>query len=317
NNGNSGIFISPGGGLITSRGGTQSQLGWIARDGTIAPIAKEARNYSSPRLSPDGHRVAVVVGEQDKTDIWTYDMQTGTFSRLTSTSAASSPTWSPDGSKIYFVGLGDKERFAIWSQAANGGSPAAKVADGRGLVTQVTVAPDGRSLLYTTYDGNSWDIYQVRLDSPGVAVPYLTGATNETASHFSPDGRWVAVASDESGRQEIYIRSYPNPSSKVQISNGGGGEPDWNADGTRVFYNAGTVVMSAKLSMSPDARVIARDTVITSTSTLVGGGIGTGYSVAKDGRFLGLGLKRADYQLVAVPNWRAELEERLAGRGKR
>jgi Tol biopolymer transport system component len=278
-----------------------------------------------PTLSPDGHRVAVVVGEQDKTDIWTYDMQTGTFSRLTtalapalsSGAAASSPSWSPDGSKIYFVGLGDTERFALWSQAANGGSPPEKVADARGLVTQVMVAPDGRSMLYTTYNENSWDIYRVQLDSPGIAIPYLTDATNETGPHFSPDGRWVAVSSNESGRQEVYIRSYPNPSSKVQISTGGGGEPAWSSDGTRVFYNSGRLIMSAKLSMSPNARVIARDTVITSTSALVGGGIGTGYSVAKDGRFLGLGLKKADYQLVVVPNWRAELAQRLAGSAKR
>jgi serine/threonine protein kinase/Tol biopolymer transport system component len=318
NNGNSGIFVSPGGGLVTSRGGTKSQLGWIARDGTVTPIAKEARNYSTPSLAPDGQRIAVVVGEQDKTDIWTYDMQTGTFSRLTSTAAASSPSWSPDGSKIYFVGIGDTERFAIWSQAANGGSPAERVVAARGLVTQVAVAPDGRSILYTTYNENSWDIFRVQLDAAPVAIPYLTDATNETAPHFSPDGRWVAVASNESGREEVYIRSYPNPSSKVQISTGGGAEPAWGADGTRVFYKAtGQVVMSAKLSMSPNARVIARDTVITSTSALVGAGIGTGYNVAKDGRFLGLGLKKDDFQLVVVPNWRAELEERLAGLAKR
>jgi serine/threonine-protein kinase len=317
NNGNSGIFVSPGGSLVTSRGGTKSQMGWIARDGTVTPIAKEARNYSGPRLSPDGHRIAVVVGEQDKTDIWTYDMQTGTFSRLTSVPAASSPSWSPDGSKIFFVGLGDKERFAIWSQRADGGSPAEKVTDARGLTTQVVVAHDGRSLVYTTYNENSWDIFRVQLDSARAAVPYLTSESNETAPIFSPDGRWVAMESSESGRQEIYLRSYPDPSSKVQISTGGGGEPTWSTDGTQVFYRAGTLGMSAKLSMSPNARVVTRDTVLTSTSELVPGGIGAGYDVAKDGRFLGLGLKKDDYQLVVVPNWRAELKERLAGRSKR
>jgi len=232
-------------------------------------------------------------------------------------SAASSPSWSPDGSKIFFVGLGDKERFAIWSQRADGGSPAEKVTDARGLTTQVEVAPDGRSLLYTTYNENSWDIFRVSLESGHAASPFLTSAFNETAPVFSPDGRWVAMASNESGREEVYLRSYPEPSSKVQISTGVGGEPAWSSDGTKVFYKAGNVGMSAKLSMSPNARVIARDTVLTSTSALVGGGIGTGYDVAKDGRILGLGLKKDDYQLVVVPNWRAELEERLAGRAKR
>jgi Tol biopolymer transport system component len=292
-------------------------LGWIARDGTVTPIAKEARNYTVPRLSPDGHRIAVVVGEQDKTDIWTYDMQTGTFSRVTSVTAALSPSWSPDGSQIFFLGLGDTQRFAIWSQRADGGSPARKVTDARGLTTQVAIAPDGRSLLYVAYNENSWDIYRVQLDTPRVAVPYLATAANETGATFSPDGRWVALASTESGRQEIYLRSYPDPSSKVQISAGGGGEPVWSADGTRVFYKAGGVLHSAQLSMSPNPRVIARDTVLASISGLVNGGISAGYDVAKDGRFLGMALKKDDYQLVAVPNWRAELAQRLAGSAKR
>lgn len=316
-NGNSGIFVSQGGGLITSRGGTKSQLAWVARDGTVTPVAKEARNYSYPRLAPDGQRIAVVVGEQDKTDIWTYDMQTGTFSRLTSVEAASSPVWSPDGSKIFFVGIGDKERFAIWSERADGGSPPEKVVATNVLTTHVTVAPDGRSLLYTAYTGSSWDIVRVQLDSARSAIPYLNEASNETGASFSPDGRWVAVASDESGRQEIYLRSYPNPSSKVQISTGGGGEPTFSADGTQIFYKARTVGMSATLSMSPNARVVARDTVLNSTSELVGGGIGAAYTVTKDGRFLGLALKKDDYQLVVVPNWRTELERRLAAATKR
>ena len=86
---------------------------------------------------------------------------------------------------------------------------------------------------------------------------------------------------------------------------------------TSISYLAALNAQPARLSMSPNARVIARDTVVTSTSALVNGGIGTGYSVAKDGRFLGLGLKKADYQLVVVPNWRAELAQRLAGSAKR
>jgi hypothetical protein len=316
NNGNSGIFVSAGGGLVTSRGGTKSQIGWIARDGRVTPITKEARNYESPRLAPDGHRIAVVVGEQDKSDIWTYDMQTGTSSRLTSVTAASSPSWSPDGSKIFFIGLGDTERFAIWSQAADGGSRAEKVAAASALTTDVTLAPDGRSLLYTTYNDNSWDIFRVRLDSARASIPYLTESYNEVAPDFSPDGRWVVMASNESGaRTEIYLRSYPNPSAKVQISTGGGRNPIWSTDGTRIFYTTGTIAMSATLSFSPNARVVARDTAINSTSELVGGGSGT--TVAKDGRFLGLALKKDDYQLVVVPNWRAELAQRLAGRAKR
>jgi len=317
NNGNSGIFVSPGGALVTSRGGTLSQIAWISRDGTTTPITKEAQIYSSPRLAPDGRRIAVVAGDQDKRGIWTYDLETGTFSRLSSISAVASPDWSPDGSKVFFVGIGDTERSAIWSQRADGGAPAEKVLPVNGLLNGLAVAPDGRSLLYMTYNNNSWDQFRVQLDSTRVGVPYLSSSADEVSARFSPDGRWVALASNESGRSEVYLRSYPNPSSRVQISTGGGREPAWSADGTRIFYLAGTIGMSAKLSMSPNARVVARDTALKETSALVGGVTSTGYDVTKDGRFLGLALRKDDYQLVVVPNWRAELAQRLAVRAKR
>ena len=316
NNGNSGIFVSQGGALITSRGGTTSQLAWIARDGTTRPLATESRSYSEPRLSPDGSRIAVVVRDRDKSDIWIYDIGTGTFSRLSSVSAAGSPAWSPDGSKVFFIGLGDKQRFAVWSQQADGGSPAEKVVD-TNLNGGVAIAPDGRSLLYVGYDNNSWSLFRAQLDSPPVVTPYLASSSNETTPAFSPDGRWVALVSDESGPGEVYVRSYPNPSARVQISAGGGSEPAWSRDGTTLFYRSGTVQLSVKLSTSPTVRVLARDTVIKSTAALVGGSITRAYDVGRDGRILGLALNEDDYQLVVVPNWRAELENRLAVSGKR
>lgn len=214
--------------------------------------------------------------------------------------------------------MGDTERFAIWTQQADGGAAAEKVINVNGLLNGVTVAPDGRSLLYIVYNNNSWDQFRLQLDSARVGIPYLSTPADEIAASFSPDGRWVALVSIESGRGEVYLRSYPNPSSRVQISTGGGREPAWSADGTHVYYLApGSIGMSAKLSMSPNVRVIARDTVLKETSGLVVGLTNRGYDVTKDGRFLGLGLKKDDYQLVVVPNWRAELAQRLAAQAKR
>lgn len=104
----------------------------------------------------------------------------------------------------------------------------------------------------------------------------------------------------------------------MQISTGGGREPAWSADGTRVYYlSPGSTGMAATLSTSPRVRVIARDTVLKETSSLVRGAPIRGYAVTEDGRFLVLALRKDDYQLVVVPNWRAELARRLAGRAKR
>ncbi|MEO8576731.1 MAG: LpqB family beta-propeller domain-containing protein [Gemmatimonadales bacterium] len=315
NNGNSNIFVSPGGALVTARGGTKSQLSWIARDGTYKPLMKDARTYQSPRISPDGRKIAVVVAERDQSDIWIYDTETGTFSRLSSIKAATTPSWSPDGSKIFFAGIGDKQRFAIWSQQADGGSPAKKVVDAS-LTTHVTVAPDGKSLIYTSYHNNSWDLIRARLDSTPVGVSYMGSPANESAPSFSPDSRWVAFSSDESGRSEIYVRSYPDPSARVQISNAGGTEPVWSRDGTTLYYRGGPIRLAVKVSITPIVRVLSRDTLMTQTTALVNNALTIGYDIGRDGRYLGLISNREDYRLVAVPNWRAEFDRRIAASGK-
>ena len=317
NNGNSGIFVSHGGAMVTSRGGRRSQVSWVARDGSYKPVSKESRSFASPKLSPDERRIAVATTEQGKEDIWIYDMDSETFSRLTSTGTAASPFWSPDGSRIFYVGVGEKQGYAIWSQLADGGSPPEKIIDAS-LLAGVVVAPDGRSAIYTTYsNNNSWDLFRVRLDSTPVATPYLAGSHNEVAPAFSPDGRWVAMVSDESGRNEVYIRSYPSPSARIQISAGGGSEPIWSRDGTRLHYRSSRVRLSVKLSTAPGIRIMSRDTAMTQGGVMLDGGNRPNYDISRDGRILGLVSNEDDYELVVVPNWRVELEQRLAAARKR
>ena len=316
NNGNSGIFISQGGALITSSGGTKSQLSWVSRDGSSRAIMKESRSYETPLLSPDGRRIAVAVGDRDKSDIWIYDIETGTFTRLSSVGAATSPVWSPDGTTVYYAGLGDKQRFAIWSQQADGGSPGEKLLDTK-LTASLAMAPDGKSIVYTAYNNNSWDVLRARLDSTPVEHPYLTSPSNETTPAFSPDGRWVAITSGESGRPEVYIRSYPVPSARVQISTEGGAEPAWSHDGTRISYRSGNATLTAILATTPTLRVIARDTLVAATGSMLRGGVARDFDIGKDGKVLALISSKDDYQLIAVPDWRTELEQRLAAAAKR
>jgi len=309
-NGNSAIFISLGGALLTSRGGTQSRLSWISRDGTVTPITTEVRNYADPRLSPDGSRIAVVAGDQEKADIWIYDIDTKTFSRLSSVEAAASPSWTADGTHVVYAGVGDKDRYAMWSQSADGGSPAEKLMETRELASGVIVSPDSHSLLYTIYTNNSWNIFRVRLDSARVGHLYAASAT---APRFSPDGKWVALSSSESGRGEVYARSFPVPSARVQISIGGAIQPTWSADGSTIFYRSRNTLMAARLKTTPTLRVVSRDTVMKDViQLLTGSGLLGNYDVAKDGRFLGPVATKDDYQLIVVPNWLSELEQRLA-----
>ncbi len=312
NNGNSGVFISPGGALITSRGGTKSQLAWIAKDGTASVIASESRRYAAPRLSPDGSRIAVTVTDAGKSAVWIYDMSSRTFSQLSTVATAQAPEWSPDGKRIYYMGLGDKDRIAIYSQQADGGGAPEKVARVEGIAQGLSVAPDGKSIVYLAYSKNSWDLYRVQLDSAGSGSLYVGGPSDEISPTISPDGHWVAMVSNQTGADQVYLRSYPDPSSRIQISASGGGEPIWSRDGKTIYYRAGTSEIAARLATTPSLRVLSRDTVVFRTGLFIGGGVMKGADISRDGRLLGLVTNKDDFQLVVVPNWRVELENRMA-----
>jgi Periplasmic component of the Tol biopolymer transport system len=311
-NGNSEIFVSPNGALITSRGGQSSQLAWIARDGTTSLVSKDVRTYGSPRLSPDGRRIAVTITDEGKSDVWIRDVSNGTISRLTSSNTAGSPAWSPDGSRIYYLALDNKDRYAVWVQQADGGAEAQRISGAGTGASGLTVAPDGKSVAFGAYTDNSWNIFHASLDATGVAKPFVATPANEISPQFSPDGKWLAIASDQAGGIETFIYSYPIPSARVQISAGGGTEPMWSRDGKTIFYRSGSGLLEAKLTDTPSMRVVSRDTVIAQMGSIVQGGIVASYDIGSDGRFIGRSSNKDDYQLVVVPNWRIEMEQKLA-----
>jgi eukaryotic-like serine/threonine-protein kinase len=311
-NGNSEIFVSPNGALVTSRGGQSSELAWVARDGTISLVSKDVRTYGVPRLSPDGRRVAVAITDEGKSDVWIRDLSNGTVSRLTASGSAGSPAWSPDGSMVYYLGLDKNDRYVVWAQQADGGTEPQRISDAGAGAIGLSVAPDGRSVAFGAYTDNSWNIFRASLDTPGVAKVYIATLANEFAPQFSPDGKWLALASDEAGATESFIYSYPVPTARVQISAGGGGEPIWSRDGHSVFYRKGSGMLEAKLTQAPNMRVISRDTAVTQMGSIIESGIIASYDIAPDGRFIGRSSNKDDYQLVIVPNWRIELEQKLA-----
>jgi serine/threonine-protein kinase len=313
NNGNSGIFVSPGGALVTSRGGARGRLTWVRTDGRTEAVLPQARTIDLPRLSPDERRIAVVVREGQKADVWIYDIALSTFSRLTSMETVTSVEWTADGSRVVFTAGGENMRGAVWWQLASGGSPAEKLFEQPFLTPHATLSPDGRSLLVNSLQESSWNIRRVPLDSERVARDYATTRANEGGPAFSPDGRWVALQSDESGRSEVYVRSFPDPSSRIQISAGGGNEPAWSRDGTRLYYRAGSALLVARVAFSPTFTVLGRDTVQANAPFVASLFWGANYQVSRDGRRILAILSDADdYQLVVSPNWITELRRRIA-----
>jgi Tol biopolymer transport system component len=168
-------------------------------------------------------------------------------------------------------------------------------------------------VLYVGYANNSWRLFRVALDSPAVAKQFVEDEVATRAPAFSPDGKWVIVTAAQSSVQpEVYVRSYPDPSARVQVSAGGGVGLFWSRDGTRVYYFNGNAMLSASLATTPRLRVISRDTVFKAPPLLLGSGPASARDIAGDGRYLGLVTNRNDRQLVVVPHWLPELNKRMA-----
>jgi Tol biopolymer transport system component len=239
-------------------------------------------------------------------------MSSRTFSQLSTGATAQSPEWSPDGTRIYYVGLGDSGQIALYAQQADGGGAPERITSIQGIAQGLSVAPDGKSVVYLAYAKNSWDLFRIRLDSSASQSSYMGSTFDETAPTISPDGHWVAMVSYQSGSGQVYLRSYPDPSLRIQISASGGGEPMWSKDGKTVYYRAGNSEIAARLAAAPNLRVVSRDTVVARTDLFVIGGVLRSSDLSRDGRILGLVTKKDDFQLVVVPNWRVELEKRLA-----
>jgi Tol biopolymer transport system component len=272
----------------------------------------QPRGFTYARLSPDERRIAIVASDYQKSDVWIYDLALSTFSRLTSVGTVFYAEWSADGSRVLFTSVGEEKGYAVWSQLAAGGTQAEKLFEHAVSTTMATMSPDGKALLLNCIDGDTWGIYRVALDSKPVARSYLTTKANEHAPQFSPNGKWVALVSDESGRDEVYVRSFPDPSSRIQISVAGGGEPVWSRDGSRLYYRSGPLVLAAKVSFSPTFTLLARDTVL-SNAAIAGGYFSGSYQPARDGkRILAIQSDKDDFRLVVSPNWITELRRRVA-----
>jgi eukaryotic-like serine/threonine-protein kinase len=313
NNGNSGVYVSRGG-MVTARGNFQTQLTWLSLDGGRRLILPEARSFTDPVLSPDERRFAALVTEDRRTDIWIYDFTTTTFSRLTSLGSVLSVMWSPDGTHVIYAARGDSARSAFWRQPASGGSAAEKLLELPELAPLASITPDSRWLAYQVYHNNSWDLNKADITArPATTQPYVATGANEYNPRFSKDGKWVAFLTDESGRNELYVRSFPDPAARVQVSSEGAQEPTWSDDGQKLYYRSGNSLLVASVEFTPTFRVIRRDTLIANAQLPTTITFGVSYDVARDERrILSLASSRDDFQLVISPNWITEFRARIA-----
>jgi serine/threonine-protein kinase len=324
-NGHAQYSFSATGSLAYVPGGVQSaksRLVWVNRNGAEQPLAAPAHAYIAPRLSPDGRRIAVGISEEDY-QVWLYDLSRETLTRFTfGGNYNGTPTWTPDGKRIAFLSNKEGPLNIFW-QLADGSGGLERLTTSEYIHVPQSFSPDGQLLaFYEVNPTTQRDIWVMRMSDPSVSSgqvrqsqPFLRSPFEESAPRFSPDGRWLAYISDESGRYEIYVQPYPGPGGKWQISAEGGNEPAWNPNGRELFYRSGDKMMAVEIATQP-AFTAGKPRILFEGRYEPSPVPGTNYDVSPDGqRFLMLkpseSVEAAPTQIVVVQNWFEELKQKV------
>ena len=279
---------------------------------------------SSLRLSPDGTRILLsrplAVGSVP--DLWVYDLEGGTQIRATDELAEEWwAIWNHDGERIIFQSNRDGSKSSLFSMPWDGSEPPERITDSDGYQFPYSVTPDGQVLAYIESDDvqGQFDIWTLNLNGGHTPRPFLQTEAFETNPAFSPDGRWMAYTSNESGRFEVYLRPYPGPGSSRQISTDGGHQPLWSREGDALYYRWRGQVLMVPLQTEPELTVRQARVVFEGRYTNTRGQWGAMYQVAPEGdRFLMVKIgdpPPAPTQYNVVLNWFAELERLVGGGG--
>jgi Tol biopolymer transport system component len=285
-------------------------LVWVDRQGAATEAADKPASVADLALSPDGTRVVV---EQNDA-LWVVELQRGTRRKVTQDDQRTNayPVWSRDGSRIYFGSnrSGEWELYA----APSAGGEAKRLLARKGLQLPVSEAKDGTLLFCERATGTGADL--LTLSPDGKVAPFLVSPASKVAGQYAPDGRTIAYVSDETGRDEVYLRSVARPDQVVAVSTDGGRAPRWSPDGKELFYRRGDSFLAVPVSTAGalsvgDARKLFELRAASGRSTNH-----AAYDVSPDGRLLVLRLdpRAIPTQIHVVLNWFEELRAKVPTR---
>ena len=277
----------------------QEQLTWLDREGKALGTVGPPAHYGELSISPDGKQVAAAIGDRDKgtTDVWVVDLARGTKTRLTSDPTDDlNPLWSPDGERVLFTS--DREGFYnLYAVAASGAGPTETVLKSGLDKWSMDWSADGSTVLYQEFDPKTkYDIWTLPLR--GKPVEFVRTPYSEMAARLSRDGRWIAYGSDETGRPEVFVQSFPPSGFKRQVSTAAGMVPRFNASGSELFY----IAADHKL-MAVDLRAVGSKLETGDPKPLFEHR-GEAFEVAPDGRILAVVPVDAEpAPITVVLNW--------------
>ncbi len=284
--------------------------------------------FGAPRLSPDGNRLALSVLRDGNWDIWVYDLERGVATRITFGSGYDAdPAWSPDGKWLAFASNREGD-MAVYRKRSDGSGQAEQMIapDVMSNPFPTSWSPDGRWLAVSPTGLGGNDLWVVPVDGGGDPEAFMATPYAEVTAEFSPGGRWVAYSSDESGRFEVYVSSFPPGDGKWQISDEGGSQPIWSRDGYRLYYRTDEGVMAVDVGASSESFRVGKPHPAITGSYVGGlGGVQVGnyfftdYDVAPDGSFVlfsGDDLPEGVTTAKLVTGWFSELTRLTTETGK-
>jgi len=301
-----GSFIYAGGGSVGV-----SQLAWYDRNGKRLEAIGEAGTIARPRLSHDEKRIALDVGDpsSSNTDVWVFDIARKTQTRLTfSPGFDGYPVWSPDDSQIAFSS-DRKNPGDIYVKSSSGTGEEKAVLASDSNKTPFSWSSDGKTIAFSGLEpkvkNRTGAIGTVSI-ADGKASPFAENPFNQGEPTFSPDGKWIAYTSAESGKFEVYVRAFPDTGGKWQISSAGGEDPVWSRDGAEIFYDLGTRVVSVPVKTSPAFEAGSPQLLFEAP---IRGDSGVQFDVTADGKKFLIDAdvtESAEAPITLVQNWLAK-----------
>jgi Tol biopolymer transport system component len=311
--------VSDNGVLVFQRGENSSDLhlSWFDRNGKEIETITPPGDYSHPRLSHDGKRVAydLLDSQSGLSDIWIFDLVRRVPTRLTFEAENEAyPIWSPDDQTIAYSFQRPNGGFDLYKKPSTGAGVSEPVFASPALKFAMDWSADGKSIFIQSndpYQRNNWDIIRVSADT-GTAANLIATKFNEGVPQLSPDGRWLAYISDQAGANNVYIEPFPQTGAKYQVSTGGATQPRWRRDGKELFYRTTEDRMaSVMVNATLHGLQISQPSVLFQTHLATSSGpAGAQYDVSPDGQKFLMNVSSkigGSRPLTLITNWTAEV----------